>query len=186
MKPYAFYVSEVLRTDARVLFGSLLKLLCRRAGITQQKLESDSKDYRKDLIQFGFLRHDEETGSMNQSVISLVMKGLQPPTYAQTCIWLDVIDRVYKSEKYREICREIGWPYANFFSKDLKTDMYRLASFGTPEEIVEAYERRKSLLLQDSKLPPIALRANPEVEAKTSGIMRLNHRPLASHAQEHA
>jgi transcriptional regulator with XRE-family HTH domain len=160
---YDSYVADILRAKARELFGSLLKLLCRRAGITQDKLERDSRAYREELIARGLLQDDNNSGSMNQSAISRVMKGIQPPTYDQVRIWLEVIDRVYKSDKFREICNNIGWPYKDFFTKELKIDMYRLALFGTPEEVVAAYEQWEDLPLQNKKkLSPSVYRSEPQ------------------------
>jgi hypothetical protein len=143
----AAYRADIIRTRSRILFGTLLKIICKRAGITQDKLEEDSRNYCDYLLNTGYIHHIDEIGSLGQSAISRVINGSQPPTYNQVYIWMYVIRQVYESQEYKQACLDLDL-IPNDFPRDLETDMYRLARFGTPEEIVTAYERRKDMPME--------------------------------------
>jgi len=86
-----------------------------------------------------------DTKAVDQSGISRVIAGKRPLSYGQAYIWLKVLRDVFESEEYKNACKEEDKPIFEF-TEDLEIDMWRLAHGGTPREVVEAYERRKSMI----------------------------------------
>lgn len=138
--------NEIVYERAHVLFGLILRLLCGRANITQDYLEEQGKAYRDVLIAEGKLPPKYPVGSLDQEAISRVWKGERlPSSRPQVGIWLDVIENTFNSEKYLEIRKKYKLPVYDL-PHDLKVDMYHLAGFGAPDEIVASYKRRLSMI----------------------------------------
>ena len=53
-----------------------------------------------------------------------------------------MLRQIFESKDYRDMCARTGSP-VYVFTKELEVDMYRLAGFGTPEEVIAAYYRNK-------------------------------------------
>ena len=118
--------AEIVCIHANRRFGELLKELCKKANIKQDKLEEESEIYRTYLIE-RYPIQSGLTGGFKQSAISRVFKGQQIPTYSQVFIWTTILQRHLSEED---------------FPKDLRDDLYYLSGHVPPETIVDAYERR--------------------------------------------
>lgn len=138
-------IAEIFLVEARALFGELLGVLCERAYISQNKLGKKATEYRSYLMTEGYLRQGADTGGLDQSALSRIIKNDRQPSYAQVYIWLKVLRNIFESEEYRRYCARKAKPIY-VFDEDLETDMWRLALFGTPKEVIEAYKRRKDML----------------------------------------
>lgn len=153
--------------EAPKLFGRLLEELCMKAGLHQAHLSKKADIIRKQFIDNGvILPGDPLIGSMYQPAISRVMSGEQRPTYGQVLIWLHVIKKWYVGPELRKACKIVEIEYdiempVPQFDGDLEQDLWYLALFGKPSDIVQAYERRKNYHLLNDNLPPlIKTRAN--------------------------
>ena len=172
-----FQSDEFIRLihEAPKLFGRLLEELCRKAGLHQAHLSKKADAIRKQFIDAGvILPGDPLIGSMYQPAISRVMSGEQRPTYGQVLIWLRVIKEWYVSPELKRACKiieidhNIEMPIPRF-DEDLEQDLWYLALFGRPSDIVGAYKRRKNYHLINEDLPSLTdARANnlPTVRQK--------------------
>lgn len=161
----ALYRSEVICDRAHILFGLILRLLCQRANITQDYLEEAGKAYRDYLIERGYLRPGYVVGALDQGAISRVINGDLWPSYDQVAIWLHVIEETLKSGRYKQVRKERGLVVYEL-GEDLKTDLYHLAGFGSPDEIVEAYNKR---LHMTTEPPPRAPRTSGKSSPRRQG-----------------
>jgi hypothetical protein len=132
------------------LFGQLLDQLMLASLLSQHQLSKEATARRKKLIDDGKISPgDPLIGGMTQQTISNVTAG-QRPTYGQVGIWFDVIRDWYRSPKMFEKVAKAGLPEPVPFTAALEKNMWRLALFGTMDEIKEAYEQCKDLdLLED-------------------------------------
>lgn len=137
------------------LFGKLLDQLMLASLLSQHRLSKEATARRNALIAEGRIsRGDPFIGSMAQPTISNVIAG-QRPTYGQVGIWLDVIKDWYQSPKMFEKVAKAGLPDPLPFTDELEGDMWRLALFGTKDEIKAAYKKCKDLdLLEDRRVVP--------------------------------
>jgi hypothetical protein len=151
---------ELLRKAPR-RFSELLDQLCTAAGLSQARLSREAKQIRKHFIEEGLIApRDPLIGSMEQPTISSVISGAQAPTYGQVWIWLKAIRTWYESPRLVEKCKQIESEYhiempVPQFDHKLEMDLWRLALFGTPDEIINAYNRTKNLNLLDENLPSL-------------------------------
>lgn len=123
------FAAGITRRDALKLFGKLLRLLLQKADISQLELEARSQAQRKAWIEQGFFE-EAESGDLSQTAISQVINGkFRRPSYGQVFIWLYVIEEALKAKGHD-------------FPKEFKDDMFHLACYVPPDEIVAAYERR--------------------------------------------
>jgi hypothetical protein len=143
------FIAEIFLWRARFLFGILLNDIFEKTDISQGRLGKAAKEYRKYLKSKGYLYSKSDTGTIDQSGISRIINVERPPGYAQIYIWLNVVRKYLESEKYRNKCR-IEDIEAFQFTKELESDIYRLAFCGTPEEVVAAYKRHQHLIDEDS------------------------------------
>jgi len=121
-------ISAIFHTNARRLFGLLLEMLCQKADISQHELGRRSEAYLDELIVNGHIKHTNKTGCIMQPAICRAVKGKYPLTYTQVFIWLRLL---------KQVCH---------ISKDLETDMWRLALFGMPDEVEEAFRKYEHML----------------------------------------
>jgi hypothetical protein len=91
---------------------------------------------------------ESEAGTIDQSGISRVVIGEKSPSYAQTYIWLHLLREIFESKDYRNICTKTHRT-AYEFTEELEIDMWRLSMCGTPDEVVAAYHKHKSMLKED-------------------------------------
>lgn len=136
----ALYKSEIICDRAHILFGLILRLLCQRANVTQDELEERGKAYRDYLFIQGYIKPGQVLGSLDQTVISRVVSGERRPSYDQVAIWLKVLEDTFKSDMYKNERKRRGLTIYDL-SSDLKRDLYHLAGFGAPDEIVAAFEK---------------------------------------------
>lgn len=158
-------VSEVFLWRARFLFGLLLSKLCEDAELSQHSLARKAKAYRKDLRERKYLYSEKSAGAVDQSAISRIINVARPPNYSQVYIWLTVIHNHLESEQYHRKCDKEGKePY--HLMEELKTDIYRLALLGTPEEIFETYKKHNHLIDENSHEFQAAYRQHLELLEK--------------------
>jgi hypothetical protein len=139
---------------SQMRFGELLREVCEISGITQGKLSREAKEERQRLIGKGIISLEDSIGSMEQPTISKVMAGGQEPTYIQVYIWLHVIRAHYESAQFAEICEELGIPLPEF-SPELERELWRLATFVPPDELLRVYEETKNKKLIEIYTPLI-------------------------------
>lgn len=119
----------IIRKDALKLFGKLLRELMEKADINQVQLEARALAQRKAWAEQGFF-NEAESGDLSQTAISQVINGkLRRPSYGQIFIWLYIVEEALKANGHD-------------FPGDLKSDMFHLACYVPPVEIVAAYHRR--------------------------------------------
>lgn len=148
----ALYKSEIICDRARILFGLILRLLCQRANITQDELEERGKALKADeeqLILKVHLKLEHVQSGLDQTAISRVVSGERWPSYDQVTIWLEIIEDTFKSESYKRERKRRGLTIYDL-PYDLKVDLFRLAGFGMPDEIVSAYEKRLHMATEPS------------------------------------
>jgi hypothetical protein len=151
-KDHSDETSAIFHTNARKIFGLLLSLLCDKANISQRELGRRSESYRNYLIKNRHIQHAYSTGGIQQSAICRAVKGEFPLTYSQVFIWLHLLREVFESDEYKA-----GKPAFNF-SRQLEIDMWRLALYGTPDEVTAAYRKYEHMLKKDpdtEKLPTV-------------------------------
>jgi hypothetical protein len=140
--------ANIFRIQARRLFGLLLSLLCEEAQISQNKLGKRATAYRRYLVLKGYVDNDGDTGAIEQSGISRIIKAERAPSYSQVYIWLFLLRDIFESNDYRDMCLNSGKDIY-IFTEELEEDMWRLACFGMPKEVIAAYDKHKSLLGED-------------------------------------
>lgn len=138
-----------LMHQAQKLFGKLLDQLMLASLLSQYQLSREATARRDALIaEDRISRGDPLLGSMAQQTISNVIAG-QRPTYGQVDIWLGVIKDWYQSQEMLDKVASVGLPKPQPFTAQLEKNMWRLALFGTKNEIKAAYNKCKNLdLLQ--------------------------------------
>ncbi len=170
------YKSEIICARSHILFGLILRLLCQRASITQEVVAERGKAYREYLFAKGYIKPGYALGGLDQGAISKVMNGEKWPSYDQVQTWVHVLEKEFNSEEYRQIRKDKHLPIYEF-PYELKIDLYHLAGFGAPDEIVHAFERR--LHMVDEPLPPRAARTTgksyPRRSGRYSGKSTNNH-----------
>lgn len=136
-----------LMHQAQKLFGKILDQLMLASLLSQYQLSREATTRRDALIAEGRIsRGDPLIGSMAQQTISNVIAG-QRPTYGQVNIWLDVIKDWYQSQEMLDKIASVGLPKPQPFTAQLEKNMWRLALFGTKNEIKAAYKKCKNLNL---------------------------------------
>lgn len=140
-----------LMHQAPKLFGKILNQLMQASLLSQSQMAKKATVRRDALIEQGKIsRGDSLLGSMVQETISKVVLGQQRPTYGQVGIWLDVVREWYQSQEMLDKVKKAGMLTPHPFTDDLEKNMWRLALFGTKNEIKAAYEKCKDLdLLKD-------------------------------------
>lgn len=133
------YVADIIRNKSPKLFGRLLRMLIKKADITQDELEAKALTFRDLWSGQGYFEI-ADAGDLTQPIISRSINAkprkkdptAKVPSYAQVCMWLYAIEALLRDRGL-----ELQFP------PDLREDMFRLAWRGLPNEVVEAYERRK-------------------------------------------
>ncbi len=118
--------AEIASVKAKRIFAEILRDLCKKAGITQDELEEKSEKYKEYLVETYPAIPEQAMGGFRQSAISRVVKGRQPPTYAQIYIWWKIL---------HDKLGDAGLP------KELGDDLYYLNGYVPPEGILAAYYR---------------------------------------------
>jgi hypothetical protein len=139
-------MADVLR-ESRKRFGNLLGELCEVSGFTQGKLSREAKLVYRQMVEDGNIHAEDPVGSMEQPTISKVIAGVQDPTYFQVYIWLRVIRKHIESDQFAKVCKDLKLNSVPTFSLDLELDLWRLAHFTPPSELLNTYEKRKNLKL---------------------------------------
>jgi len=126
-------------------FGHLLREVCQVAGFTQAKLSREAEDERLRLIESGDL-NPYDPCTTDQITLARVMAGLQEPNSYQVYVWLKVLREHFESERFAQICQDLGLPLPTF-SKELEAELWRLSNRQTPDELRQVYEWSKDVKL---------------------------------------
>ena len=139
---YKKYIANIFISNAYELFGQMLGFLCEKALFSQSELGRRAKKYREYLKKNGYLPTGGSTKAVDQSGVSRVISAEKPPSYAQIFIWFHCLRERFESEEYAKECEKVREPVFVFI-EEFETDMWHLALFGTPREVVTAYEKHK-------------------------------------------
>jgi hypothetical protein len=137
--------AEIFRLQARKLFGLLLNLLCNEAQISQSELGRRSTAYRRYLVSKRYIYTGSDTGSVEQSGISRVVRAESVPSYSQVYIWLTLLMEIFNSDDYKQMCARSG-KEVYVFTKEHWFDMWHLACYVPPDEVIYAYYKYKHML----------------------------------------
>jgi hypothetical protein len=159
------YKSEIICDRAHILFGLILRLLCQRANITQDEMEERGKAYRESLLLKGLIKPGYALGALDQATISRVISGDRWPSYDQVQTWVHIREEGFNSEEYKQVRKRKQLPVYEF-PYDLKVDLYHLAGFGAPDEIVAAYEKRLHMATEP---PPREVRTSGKSSPRRQG-----------------
>jgi transcriptional regulator with XRE-family HTH domain len=154
----SMYRSEITNTRGQVLFCLIFKLLCQRAGITQDELADKGKVYRDYQFVKGYIKPWYKLSALDQGAISRVLSGDRSPSYDQVETWLDILEKEFNSDEYKEKSIEKNLPIYEFPS-ELKTDLFHLAGFPAPDEMMDAYEKRLHMATEPP--PRVSIRDTP-------------------------
>lgn len=139
--------SDLLHRAPKV-FSAMFEHLLLGCFISQGELSRKATALRETLIKNGNIaRGDSLIGSQAQQTISNVLDGQQRPTQGQLLLWLHVIrDWCNDSPDMLAKIERINVPKPRY-PAEVEQDFYRLALFGSIDEIREAYEYWKDASL---------------------------------------
>lgn len=166
-----YFTATLLRRSQRQ-FGELLYQICEISGFTQGKLSREAKDECRRLMEKGVIGPEDPVGSMEQPTISKVMAGVQGPTYLQVYIWLRVIKAHFKSEEFREICRELHIEEPPEFLPKWEEWLWHLSTFVPPDELDKACEETENLKLIEIHKPLIVHKEERWDRAKRRSVSK--------------
>lgn len=142
---YKKYIADIFLKNAHELFGQMLGFLCEKSMLSQREIGRRSTTYRGYLREKGYLMSDTVTKAVDQPALSRVIHAEKVPSYSQIFIWFHVFKERFVDQSYKMTCIMINEPIFAF-TEEFETDMWHLAIFGTPREVVEAYERHKDTM----------------------------------------
>jgi hypothetical protein len=131
-------IAEIFLWKSRFLFGIILRSLIGSLGTSQRKLGKEAIEYDNSLKERKFRYPGSMEGFPGRTGISRLINAKRPPTYGQVF----VIFRVLK-QHFDEIGED--------FNEERQKDLWHLALFGSPREVLEAYEKYKGAI--DEKSP---------------------------------
>lgn len=117
------------------LFGELLRQVCHTIGLTQERLECLAREKYGNLIKGGHILPNEQLGSMDQTVISRVMRSQQDPTFAQVYTWISVVVESQALADYRAKYQQNNPD----FIKDLEAALWNGTDYKSPQDLAAAY-----------------------------------------------
>lgn len=129
-----YYMAEIFMFRARFLFGLMLRDILKKSGISYKKWGKKAIEYDKSLKERGLRYPKSKAGYLGQVGIHRLITAETPPAYLQVFTFL----RILEQEAGQEIDNE------------LKTDLWHLAIFGSPEEVYRSYEKHKYLIDETS------------------------------------
>lgn len=141
-----------LMHNALQLFGQLFKDLLLASLLSQKKLSEEATSRRDALVaKRKIVAGDPLVGSMAQQTISKVISG-QRPTPGQLRIWLDFVKEWLQNPEIQAELRKNNLPIPDL-NEDFRKALYRLALYGTPDEIEKAYKDWKDVDLLEGHQP---------------------------------
>lgn len=142
-----------LMHNALQLFGQLFKDLLLASLLSQKRLSEEATSRRDALVaKRKIVAGDPLVGSMAQQTISKVISG-QRPTPGQLRIWLDFVKEWLQNPEIRAELRKNNLPILDL-NEDFRKALYRLALYGTSDEIAKAYKDWKDVDLLQGR-PPV-------------------------------
>jgi transcriptional regulator with XRE-family HTH domain len=120
-------------------FGTFLRQLCERAGITQPLLEKKGQAKYQQMERDGYIVGETNQSSMLQQAISKVATGQQQPSYLQVYIWSKAIEEHYNNELVVEYFKKKGLEVP-VFTPEIKTALWALSGYQPPDAIKEAID----------------------------------------------
>ncbi len=142
---YKKYIANIFLKNALELFGQMLGFLCEKSMLSQREIGRRATAYREYLRETGYLMPNSNTKAVDQSGISRVIHAEKAPSYSQIFIWFHVLKERFADEGYKVTCIMIEEPVFEF-TQEFEDDMWHLAIYGTPREVVAAYERHKDTM----------------------------------------
>jgi hypothetical protein len=139
---YKGYIADIFLLHARERFGQMLGYLCEKSLLSQREIGRRATKYRAYLKKNGYLPSEGSTKAVDYTGISKVIYAKVIPSYAQVFIWFHVLKEQFKSEEYAKACEKVHEPVF-VLTDEFETDMWHLALFGTPKEVVEAFKRHE-------------------------------------------
>ena len=139
--------SSILLKQAPKVFSRMFEQLMLGCFISQGELSRKAIAIHNALKRDGTLKKGNSLGSMAQPTISYVIDGTQRPGQGQLLLWLEVI-RQWCNDSPEMLAKiaKIGVPKPRY-PREVEQDLYRLALYGTIDEIYEAYEYWKDYSL---------------------------------------
>ena len=129
-------IAEIFLWKARFLFGIILRALIESTGMSQRQWGKRAREYDKTLKQKRFRYPQSMAGFPGQSGISRIINSERPPTYGQLFVIFRVLAEHFEGKED--------------FNEERQTDLWHLALFGSPREVLEAYERHKGAIDESS------------------------------------
>lgn len=129
--------AEIFLWRARFLFGVLIRDIMANANISQREIARRSKKYKQDLMDRKLNYPRNGATAVDQSALSRLISTDKPASYGQVYIFLIVLEGLLKE-------KEIPFP------QELRHDLYRLALFGPPEMVVDAHQKHKHMIDEES------------------------------------
>jgi hypothetical protein len=145
--------AQIFLWRARFLFGVMLHDIMAKADISQREIARRSKEYKKQLIENKLNYPRNGVTAVDQSALSRLISTDRPPSYGQVYIFLIVLEGILKEKGFS-------------FSQELRDDLWRLALFGPPEMVYQAYQRHKDMIDEES---PEFIEALEEHKRKMEG-----------------
>lgn len=140
------YVRRIVKEDGRKLFGALLRLVMRRAGVNQPTLAKMCDDYLDELKRKGSIEPGDGADISQSAISDAVTAKEAGVSQSQVTVWCEVLKSIYTSKAHEDRCKSLGIVPPYDFPEDLQIDMFRLAKCGTPREMVAAFGRRKNMV----------------------------------------
>lgn len=122
--------AEIFLWRSRFLLGIILQDILKKTGVSQREIGRKAKEYQKHLKDKKLVYPKSKVGSLDQSAFSRLTDAKREPSFGQIYVFLYVFEQYFEGNE-------------EAFSKDLKTDLWRLALFGTPGEIYITYMKHK-------------------------------------------
>jgi hypothetical protein len=142
-----------LMHKALELFGQLFKDLLLASILSQKKLSEEATRLRDEFVsKRQMVPGDPLVGGMTQQTISKVTTG-QRPTPGQLRIWLDIVKDWINNPAIRAELIKNNLPIPDL-NEEFERALWRLALYGTIDEIEGAYKAWKDVDLLEGR-PPV-------------------------------
>jgi hypothetical protein len=140
--------AAALFKQAPKVFSRMFNQLMLGCYISQGELSRKATAIHNQMKADGSLEKGDSLGSMAQPTISNVLDGQQRPNHGQLMLWLDVIaEWCDDSPDMLEKIAKIEGAQKPRYPEEIEDDLYRLALYGTIDEIEEMYDKWKDVSL---------------------------------------
>lgn len=129
-------LAEIFLWRARFLLGIVLQDILDKTGVSQREIGRKAKEYQKHLKEKKFM-YPKSKVALDQSAFSRLIDIKREPSYGQMYIFMYVFQQYFDGNE-------------DVFPQELQDDLWRLALFGTPGKVYEAYMRHKHKIDESS------------------------------------